>query len=79
MASVDDYDALVKVVVVGDKSVGKSSLVLRFCDDSFPTQYIATIGVDFRIRTLVIDGKKVKVSPACPCFVHTVLLCSRLP
>eukprot|EP00047_Mylnosiga_fluctuans_P014861 m.41668 g.41668 ORF g.41668 m.41668 type:complete len:234 (+) comp5683_c0_seq4:89-790(+) len=61
MASVDDYDALVKVVVVGDKSVGKSSLVLRFCDDSFPTQYIATIGVDFRIRTLVIDGKKVKL------------------
>lgn len=37
-----------KIVVIGDKSVGKSSLVLRFCDDTFPTQYIATIGVDFR-------------------------------
>lgn len=61
MASIDDYDALVKVVVIGDKSVGKSSLVLRFCDDTFPTQYIATIGVDFRIRTLDIDGKRTKM------------------
>lgn len=57
----DDYDALVKIVVIGDKSVGKSSLVLQFCDNTFPTQYIATIGVDFRIRTLDIDGKRTKM------------------
>lgn len=57
----EDYDALVKIVVVGDKSVGKSSLVLRFCEDHFHSQYIATIGVDFRIRTMDIDGRRVKL------------------
>jgi len=61
MAADDDYDALIKLVVIGDKSVGKSSLVLRFCDDTFPQQYIATIGVDFRIRTLDLEGKRVKL------------------
>ena len=41
-------DALVKLVVVGDKNVGKSALVLRFCDAVFIENYIPTIGVDFK-------------------------------
>ena len=45
-----EYDYLFKVVIVGNSSVGKSSLLRRFADDSFQESYLATIGVDFRFK-----------------------------
>ena len=41
--------------------VGKSSLLLRFADNTFSENYITTIGVDFKIRTVDIDGQRVKL------------------
>nr|XP_033692926.1 ras-related protein Rab-35 isoform X1 [Tursiops truncatus] len=41
--------------------VGKSSLLLRFADNTFSGSYITTIGVDFKIRTVEINGEKVKL------------------
>lgn len=41
--------------------VGKSCLLLRFCDDQFTPSFITTIGIDFKIRTIDLDGKKVKL------------------
>ncbi|XP_035754252.1 ras-related protein Rab-35 [Egretta garzetta] len=43
------------------KGVGKSSLLLRFADNTFSGSYITTIGVDFKIRTVEINGEKVKL------------------
>jgi Ras-related protein Rab-1A len=48
-------------VLIGDSGVGKSCLLLRFADDSFTDSYISTIGVDFRFRTVSINGKTVKL------------------
>lgn len=45
-----EYDYLFKVVIVGNSSVGKSSILRRFADDSFQESYLATIGVDFRFK-----------------------------
>ena len=56
-----DYDCLYKVVLVGDMSVGKTSLVKRFKDDVFLEDYRCTLGVDFTVQTLDIEGKKIKV------------------
>jgi GTPase SAR1 family protein len=39
-----------KVVLIGDSSVGKSSVLRRFADDSFEESYLATIGVDFKFK-----------------------------
>jgi len=39
-----------KTVLIGDSSVGKSSLLRRFADDSFEESYLATIGVDFKFK-----------------------------
>lgn len=44
-----------KVVIVGNSSVGKSSILRRFADDSFQESYLATIGVDFRFKYTALD------------------------
>lgn len=56
-----DYNHLFKLLIIGDSNVGKSSLLLRFADNSFSGSYITTIGVDFKIRTVEIDGERVKL------------------
>lgn len=55
------HDYLVKIVLIGDSGVGKSSFVLKYCDNSFKTNVMSTIGVDFKIKRLTIDGKVVKL------------------
>ena len=55
------HDYLIKLLIIGDSSVGKSCMLLRFCDDSFTPSFIATVGIDFKIRTIEIDGKRVKL------------------
>lgn len=50
-----------KVIVLGDSNVGKTSLTYRFCEGNFLEAVEATIGVDFRERTLTIDGESIKV------------------
>eukprot|EP00667_Euglena_gracilis_P021962 EG_transcript_24244 len=56
-----EYDYVVKVVVVGDSGVGKTSLLLRYADDTYDDRYLATIGVDFRITTMEIGNKVAKL------------------
>ncbi|OXB71905.1 UNVERIFIED_CONTAM: hypothetical protein H355_004784 [Colinus virginianus] len=54
-------DYLFKLLLIGDSGVGKSCLLLRFADDTYTESYISTIGVDFKIRTIDLDGKTVKL------------------
>jgi len=56
-----EYDYLFKLLLIGDSGVGKSCLLLRFADDTYTESYISTIGVDFKIRTIEIGGKTIKL------------------
>jgi len=52
---------LFKLLLIGDSGVGKSCLLLRFSDGSFNESFISTIGVDFKIKTIELDGRKIKL------------------
>ena len=46
---------------MGDSGVGKTNLLTRFCEDAFQDSYIATIGVDFKLKTVDVDSTKIKM------------------
>ncbi|SCU78111.1 LAME_0A03334g1_1 [Lachancea meyersii CBS 8951] len=60
-ANVKSYDSIMKILLVGDSGVGKSCLLVRFVEDKFSPSFITTIGIDFKIKTVDINGKKVKL------------------
>mmetsp|Transcript_11315 Transcript_11315/g.15785 ORF Transcript_11315/g.15785 Transcript_11315/m.15785 type:complete len:206 (+) Transcript_11315:78-695(+) len=55
------YDLLIKLLLIGDSGVGKSCLLLCFSDQSFTTSFITTIGIDFKIKTIELEGKRIKL------------------
>lgn len=57
----EDYRYLFKVVLIGNPGVGKTCLVRRFTQGLFPPGQGATIGVDFMIKTVEVDGLKIKL------------------
>lgn len=59
----DQFDYLFKIVLIGDCGTGKTCIVQRLKSGNFIERHGNTIGVDFSMKTLIVDGKKVKVSP----------------
>ncbi|XP_014241165.1 ras-related protein Rab-8A isoform X1 [Cimex lectularius] len=55
------YDHLFKLLLIGDSGVGKTCILFRFSEDAFNNTFISTIGIDFKIRTIELDGKKIKL------------------
>lgn len=56
-----EYDYLFKIIIIGNSGVGKSSLLLRFTDRIFEYSHVSTIGVDFKIQTIQLDNKIIKM------------------
>jgi len=55
------YDYLFKLLLIGDSGVGKSTTLVRFCDNEWRDHHISTIGVDFKIHSLQIEEKTFKL------------------
>ena len=55
------YDQMYKFLIIGDSEVGKTNLMLRFCDDNYSETHIATIGVDFKFKEMKINEKIMKM------------------
>jgi len=58
----EPFDHLLKVLLVGDSGVGKSSLLMRFTADAFDESSAPTIGVDFRLKFINIQDKRLKMT-----------------
>ena len=59
--SEEEYDYIFKVLLKGNSDVGKSSLILRYVDQIWNDVFVPTIGVDFKVKSLEIDKKTVKM------------------
>ena len=57
----EEYDFIFKVLLLGNSDVGKSSLILRYVDQVWSDTFVPTIGVDFKVKTLEIDNKQIKM------------------
>ena len=57
----DEYDYIFKVLLIGNSDVGKSSLILRYVDQIWNDVFVPTIGVDFKVKSLEVDKKLVKM------------------
>ncbi|UZJ56506.1 hypothetical protein CBS101457_005826 [Exobasidium rhododendri] len=57
-------EVVLKLLLIGTSSVGKSSLLLRYTDDEYlgPEEASATIGVDYKIKSITVGGKRYKLS-----------------
>jgi Ras-related protein Rab-8A len=60
-ATSTEYDVLAKAIVIGDSSVGKSSLLYRYTEQDWNPHYIATIGVDFKVMTFERNNRIIKM------------------
>ncbi|ESO09965.1 hypothetical protein HELRODRAFT_156372 [Helobdella robusta] len=60
----DDYDvyATLKILIIGESGVGKSSFLMRFAENKFHPDQSATIGIDFKIKCIRVEGEKIKLS-----------------
>lgn len=61
LAPVKNREEIMKLIIIGDSSVGKSNLTSRFVDNEFDEIHKTTIGVDFKVKRITVNGKKIKL------------------
>ena len=57
----EKYDYLSKVVIIGDSAVGKTNILLREVNQEYKVNHTSTIGVDFKVKTIPVNNKRVKM------------------
>lgn len=57
----ENVDLTIKLLVLGDSAVGKSSLLMRYCESKFDSNFVITIGVDFKNKVIQRWGRKVRL------------------
>jgi Ras-related protein Rab-8A len=61
MTKNQNYDYLIKLLVIGNSGVGKTNMLLKFCENNFMTSHLTTIGIDFKIKTINIGKDKIRL------------------
>ncbi|MEQ2158903.1 ras-related protein Rab-3D-like isoform X2 [Girardinichthys multiradiatus] len=60
-AADQNFDYMFKVLIIGNSSVGKTSFLFRYADDSFTSAFVSTVGIDFKVKTIYRNDKRVKL------------------
>lgn len=55
------FDYMFKLLIIGNSSVGKTSFLIRYYDNSFTSAFVSTVGIDFKVKTVFRNEKKVKL------------------
>ena len=58
-STIDDFDIKLKIMVLGESMVGKTSLITRYTNDKFGGRYLCTVGIDFQKKKIEKNGKRV--------------------
>lgn len=60
-SSDQNFDYMFKILIIGNSSVGKTSFLFRYADDSFSNSFVSTVGIDFKVKTVYRNDKRVKL------------------
>lgn len=60
-AADQNFDYMFKILIIGNSSVGKTSFLFRYADDSFSAAFVSTVGIDFKVKTVFRQDKRVKL------------------
>jgi len=55
------FDYMFKLLIIGNSAVGKTSFFSRYADDSFTSEFVSTVGIDFRVKTIFRNEKRIKL------------------
>ncbi|XP_018407956.1 PREDICTED: ras-related protein Rab-3B [Nanorana parkeri] len=56
-----NFDYMFKLLIIGNSSVGKTSFLFRYADDTFTSAFVSTVGIDFKVKTVYRNDKRVKL------------------
>ena len=60
-AADQNFDYMFKLLIIGNSATGKTSLLFRYADDSFTSAFVSTVGIDFKVKTVFRNDKRVKL------------------
>ncbi len=60
-AADQNFDYMFKLLIIGNSSVGKTSFLFRYADNSFTSAFVSTVGIDFKVKTIFRNDKRVKL------------------
>ena len=60
MADIEEYEMMVKIILIGDSGVGKTNIMSKFLKNQFMEESKATIGVEFGSKLFNHEGHKIK-------------------
>lgn len=60
-AADQNFDYMFKLLIIGNSSVGKTSFLFRYADDSFTSAFVSTVGIDFKVKTVFQNNKRIKL------------------
>ena len=61
MTSEKEYEFIIKILIIGDSTVGKTNFVYKFSEDKFRENYFASTGIELKTTSIQIDGKSIKI------------------
>ena len=59
--SESDSEERINIMTLGNTEVGKTSFILKYTEDNFQEIYLATVGIDFKVKTVEINEKTYKL------------------